>query len=121
MFLIDGKEMEGDVRSIASGDTTRVGLTCRIDNPRLWSAEKPNLYPFSVELRDRRGSVIEHFDYHLGVKKVEIDGEIFRINGKEVKLKGVNRHDHHPVTGRFVDDATYEQDVRLMKQANVNF
>jgi Beta-galactosidase/beta-glucuronidase len=121
VFLIDGKEMEGDVRNIASGDTTRVGLTCRIDNPRLWSAEKPNLYPFSVELRDRRGSVIEHFDYHLGVKKVEIDGEIFRINGKEVKLKGVNRHDHHPVTGRFVDDATYEQDVRLMKQANVNF
>ena len=121
VFLIDGKEVEGNVRSIASGDTTSVRLTCRIDHPSLWSAEKPNLYPFSVELRDRRGSVIEHFDYHLGVKKVEIDGEIFRINGKEVKLKGVNRHDHHPVTGRFVDDATYEQDVRLMKQANVNF
>lgn len=83
--------------------------------------EKPSLYPFSVELQDEKGTVIEHFDYHLGVKKVEVVGEIFKINGKNVKLRGVNRHDHHPKTGRFVDDATYEQDIRLMKQANINF
>ena len=121
VLSIDGREVMGNVRRLASGDTTAVTLAYTIVHPRLWSAEKPELYPFSVELRDKRGTVIEHFDYHLGVKKVEIDGEIFRINGKEVKLKGVNRHDHHPVTGRFVDDATYELDVRLMKQANVNF
>ena len=98
-----------------------VRLAYRIDRPRLWSAEKPNLYPFSVELVDRRGKVVEHFDYHLGVKRVECDGEVFKINGKPVKLRGVNRHDHHPRTGRYVDDATYEQDLRLMKQAHVNF
>ena len=121
VLMIDGQEVEGGVKRIASGDTTSVSLSYILRQPRLWSAEKPYLYPFSVELRDRHGEVVEHFDYHLGVKKVEIDGEIFRINGKEVKLKGVNRHDHHPVTGRFVDDATYELDVRLMKQANVNF
>ena len=45
----------------------------------------------------------------------------FKINGKNVKLRGVNRHDHHPLTGRYVDDATYEEDIRLMKQANINF
>ena len=38
-----------------------------------------------------------------------------------MKLRGVNRHDHHPKTGRYVDDATYEEDIRLMKQANINF
>ena len=121
VLMIDGREVDGSVKRLPAGDTTSVMLKYTLANPKLWSAEKPNLYPFSVELRDRSGAVIEHFDYHLGVKKVEIDGEIFRINGKEVKLKGVNRHDHHPVTGRFVDDATYELDVRLMKQANVNF
>ena len=121
VFILEGREVEGSVKRLAAGDTTTVALTCILEKPLLWSAEKPNLYPFSVELRDDRGTVVEHFDYHLGVKKVEIDGEIFKINGREVKLKGVNRHDHHPLTGRFVDDATYELDIKLMKQANVNF
>ena len=106
---------------LAVGDTATVELVCTIDKPLLWSAEKPNLYPFSIELLDTQGNVIEHFDYHFGVKKVEVVGEVFKINGQNVKLRGVNRHDHHPKTGRYVDDATYEEDVRLMKQANINF
>ena len=109
------------VPKLSTGDTLTLELSCTIENPRLWSAEKPNLYPFSIELRDKHGSVIEHFDYHLGVKKVEVVGEVFKINGKNVKLRGVNRHDHHPRTGRYVDNATYEQDIKLMKQANINF
>ena len=112
---IDGETVEGQLKSLAAGDTTSIRLTYLIKNPKLWSAEKPNLYPLSIELGD------EHFDYHLGIKKVEIVGEVFKINGKNVKLRGVNRHDHHPKTGRYVDDATYEEDIRLMKQANVNF
>ena len=118
---IDGKSIGGQLESINVGDTTRMHLSYLIKNPRLWSAEKPNLYPFSIELADEKGKVIEHFDYHLGVKRVECVGEVFKINGKNVKLRGVNRHDHHPITGRYVDDATYEQDLRLMKQANINF
>ena len=106
--------------TIASGDTTTVTLTATIDQPRLWSAEKPNLYPFSLDLLND-GQQTEHFIYHLGVKRVECVGEVFKINGKNVKLRGVNRHDHHPVTGRYVDDATYEKDIALMKQANINF
>ena len=121
VFMMEGREVEGRVTRLAAGDTTRVDLDYVVNTPRLWSAEKPNLYPFSVELRDSKGTVIEHFDYHLGVKKVEVVGEVFKINGQNVKLRGVNRHDHHPLTGRFVDDATYETDIRLMKQANINF
>ena len=121
VLLFNGSEIKTDIKQIAVNDTTIVTLGYTINQPKLWSAEKPNLYPFSVELRDTKGKVIEHFDYHLGVKKVEVIGEVFKINGKNVKLRGVNRHDHHPRTGRYVDDATYEQDIRLMKQANINF
>ena len=110
-----------NVPKIKGGDTITVTLGYDMENPILWSAEKPHLYPFSIELYDKRGNEIEHFDYHLGVKRVECVGEVFKINGKNVKLRGVNRHDHHPRTGRYVDDATYEQDLRLMKQANINF
>ena len=107
--------------TINAGDTVCQIYHYTLKNPQLWSAEKPNLYPFSVELQDKKRQSIEHFDYHLGVKRVECVGEVFKINGRNVKLRGVNRHDHHPVTGRYVDDATYEQDIRLMKQANINF
>lgn len=120
-FLIGGKEITGRLQSLDANDTTRVQLRCQIRNPRLWSAEKPNLYPYAVELRDRRGQTIEHFDYHLGIKRIDIVGEVFKINGKNVKFRGVNRHDHHPRMGRYVDDATCELDIRLMKQANINF
>ena len=115
LFHIDNITLNSQLSTLNPNDTTHVKLTYCIDHPRLWSAEKPNLYPFSIELGD------EHFDYHLGIKRVECVGEVFKINGKNVKLRGVNRHDHHPVTGRYVDDTTYEQDIRLMKQANINF
>ena len=120
-LLIDGQEIKGTLRHLPANDTTHVQLACELRQPRLWSAEKPHLYPFAIELRDRRGSVIEHFDYHLGVKRIEIAGEVFKVNGKNVKFRGINRHDHHPRMGRYVDDATCELDIRLMKQANINF
>ena len=91
---------------INAGDTINYTFEYTLDNPRLWSAEKPNLYPFCVGLDDDNDNTIEQFDYHFGVKRVEVVGEVFKINGKNVKLRGVNRHDHHPV---------------LMKQANINF
>ena len=109
---IDGKKYRKNLKNLMPGDTTAVELSCVIKNPKLWSAETPHLYPFSVELVDKKGNVIEHFDYHFGVKKVETIGEIFKINGK---------HDHHPRTGRYVDDATIEKDLKLMKQCNINF
>ena len=121
VLLLNGREVKGELKQLAAGDTTTLSLGYTLNHPMLWSAEKPNLYPFSVELRDAKNNIIEHLDYHLGVKKVEVIGEVFKINGKNVKLRGVNRHDHHPKTGRYVDDATYEEDIRLMKQANINF
>ena len=114
-FYIDNTILHSQFSILHSKDTTHVRFTYTIDKPLLWSAEKPNLYPYSIEVGD------EHFDNHLGVKRVECVGEVFKINGKNVKLRGVNRHDHHPVTGRYVDDATYEKDITLMKQANINF
>lgn len=118
---INNETISKSVKSIAKGDTITLVLSCNIDNPQLWSAEKPNLYPYCIELVDKAGNVVEHFDYHIGLKKIEIVGEVMKINGKNVKLRGVNRHDHHPRTGRFVDNATIEKDIAMMKQANINF
>ncbi len=120
-FNIDDKILKSRPIDIAPGDTVDVTLEYKLDNPKLWSAETPNLYPYNVSIIDKKGNALQTYDWHLGVKKVETDGEIFKINGKNVKLRGVNRHDHHPRTGRWVDDATVERDIRLMKQNNINF
>jgi len=111
------------IPKLRAGDTITVELSFPYESaPRLWSAEKPWLYPYTLQLlgsKDCKDD--EHFENHFGVKRVECVGEVFKINGKNVKLRGVNRHDHHPLTGRYVDDATYEKDIALMKQGNINF
>lgn len=87
--------------------------------PQLWSAEKPNLYECTLELSEK-GQVTESFCQNVGVRRIETRGEVMYINDKPVKLRGVNRHDHHPRTGHYVDAATTELDIKLMKQANIN-
>ena len=92
-----------------------VTLSFDIDRPKLWSAEYPNLYQVEIALN---GS--ERFRYKTGFRTIEVDGELFKVNGKVVKLKGVNRHEHDPRTGRTLTEAVMRKDLELMKQANVN-
>ncbi|MCQ2197454.1 MAG: beta-galactosidase [Bacteroidaceae bacterium] len=108
-------QLETKIEKIAAGDTVEVQLSEKLPLVHLWSAHYPFLYNVSI---DAAG---EHFDYLTGFKKVEIVGDVLKINGKNVKLRGVNRHDHHPRTGRYVDRATYKKDIALMKQCNINF
>jgi len=112
---INGQTLSTTIKKLAANDTVSVSLSTTINDVHLWSAYDPYLYPVGIDVAD------EHFDNHTGFKKVEIVGEVLKINGKNVKLRGVNRHDHHPRTGRFVDRATYDLDIKLMKQANMNF
>ena len=86
-----------------------------INRPELWSAEHPALYDVAITLQGA-----ETFHYKTGFRTVEVDGEFFKINGKVVQLKGVNRHEHHPRTGRTVTEELMRKDLELMKQANIN-
>ncbi len=98
--------------------TRDVGM--QIPTPRLWTAETPNLYRVLVTLYDQAGRVTEVEQCPFGFRDIEIkDGALF-INGQVVKLKGVNRHEHDPDTGRMVSEDRMIQDIRLMKQFNIN-
>ena len=68
----------------------------------------------------KRGVLVETFTYHTGFRKIKIDGEIFKINGVPVKLKGINRHEFLPRSGRTVDASSIHNDLILMKRANIN-
>ncbi len=106
--------------SIKPSENRPITLEALMDKPELWSAETPNLYDLRVTLKSASGKTIDTAHCRFGVKKVAVQGEVFTINGKAVKLKGINRHEHHPRTGRHVDLATMIRDIKLMKQANIN-
>ncbi len=88
--------------------------------PRLWTAETPELYTVLVTLMDRRGQVTEVERCEFGFRHIAIRKGALLINGQAVKLKGVNRHEHDPDTGRWVSESRMIQDIRLMKQFNIN-
>jgi len=114
-----GMELKTLVKNLTPSSTGCYTLSSIVNKPILWSAEKPNLYDVEVRLCDKK-QVFEEFRSHLGIWRCEIDGNVLKFNGKKIKLKGVNRHEHHPRMGRFVDRETMEEDLRLMKQANIN-
>jgi len=85
-----------------------------VPQPQLWNAEQPRLY----ELILTAGQEVLRF--RVGFKKVEITDGIFRINGRAVKLKGVNRHDSHPELGQTIPVNHMIADLKLMKRHNIN-
>ena len=112
--------LEQGVPGIDGNSEQQVTLTANIDNPSLWSAEKPELYTLLLSLHDQKGNLTEVIPSKFGIREIKIDGEIFMVNGVPVKLKGVNRHEHHPRTGRHLDKKTMRRDIELMKQGNIN-
>ncbi|MGF6823795.1 beta-galactosidase [Microbacterium sp. ZKA21] len=79
-----------------------------------WSAESPRLY------RGILRSAGERVELAVGFRHVEIVDGVFTVNGRAVTFRGVNRHEHHPETGRTLDRETMIRDIVLMKQANVD-
>lgn len=98
----------------------QVDLQAQIKNVLPWSAEQPNLYTLVVSLLDAQGQVVEVTSSRIGFRNIEIKNRELLWNGKPVFIKGVNRHDHHPETGKTIDRATMLADIRLLKQHNFN-
>lgn len=99
---------------------TSIELKSLIKQPRLWSAETPDLYHLILKLKNNKNEIVDKAECYFGVRKIEVRGDVFYINGKAVKLKGVNRHEQHPRTGKHVSRNTMIRDLELMKQANIN-
>lgn len=85
-----------------------------------WTAETPTLYRIVTELVDANEAVVEAHVTRVGFRRVELAGRRLLINGVPIKVFGVNRHDHHPLTGKTVTVEEMRQELVLMKQHNLN-
>lgn len=95
-------------------------ITAQVKTPRRWTAETPELYTLVLSLEDSTGVVVQQIRQRVGFRSVEIKNGSMLINGKPVRLRGVNRHEHDPVTARVMSEERMIQDILLMKQANMN-
>lgn len=134
-------EANGEVRTLttpavtlpANGNTTTtVTQQFSVSGVRPWTAEEPNVYTLVCELRDKKGHTLEAVSTQTGFRTVEIRnvaakddefglaGRYFLVNGKPLKLKGVNRHETSPDRGHAVTRAQMLEEVMMMKRANIN-
>ncbi|MBP6506854.1 MAG: DUF4981 domain-containing protein [Opitutaceae bacterium] len=98
----------------------RIRLDVPVKNPRLWSAESPTLYTAVISLVGPQNQAVEHTACRVGFRRIEVRDRQLLINNAPVRITGVNRHEHDDVHGKAVTRAGMLQDIRVMKQFNVN-
>lgn len=104
----------------ANTHQTLFDLKARLPNVAKWNAETPNLYLMHIDLLNDQGESIQHIYSRIGFRRSELKNGNVLINGKAVLFKGVNRHEHDPITGHVVSREAMLQDMKLLKQFNIN-
>jgi beta-galactosidase len=124
LTLLDaaGRKVHGAARPAAPAADGRTAIRFDADLPGVarWSAETPNLYRLVLELRDAKGRPIEAVTSRIGFRTSEIKDGRLLVNGVPVLLKGVNRHEHDPLTGHVIPEESMRRDIELMKRSNIN-
>ncbi len=120
IFDVDGSELGGQFSTKISINKEKVTLRTKATGHKKWSAETPNLY--KVELTLGKGKTAIHtVTERFGFRTIELHpGEGIFLNGSKICLKGVNRHSSWPNSGRCLSREISYNDVRLIKQMNMN-
>ena len=89
--------------------------------PLLWSPQSPNLYSIELNLLDRNGKILDVYKHKAGFRKFEANTSGFYLNGKLLKLMGVNRHQDFEGDGNAVPIQKQIEDLILIKNMGSNF
>lgn len=112
--------VEKHLPDLKAGEVWSDWLEMKITNPLKWDSEHPHLYSLQVEIC-RDGQTIQQIKKKIGFREIEIKGSRMLVNGVPVKLRGVCRHEAHPLTGRVLTTKLRRQDAELFRAANCNF
>ncbi|MFJ4466235.1 glycoside hydrolase family 2 TIM barrel-domain containing protein [Streptomyces sp. NPDC089424] len=125
---LDGRPLTQDAEfDRANAEDERVSdflgearLRATVPDVRTWTAETPELYGLTVRLHRADGTVADSSYHRVGFRDVEIVGRDLLVNGERVFVRGVNRHDFHPLTGRTVSYEDMRADLVLLKRFGFN-
>lgn len=112
-----GKTVASAEKKIQADD---LKFSFNVKNPSKWTAETPYLYTLCMTLSDADGKVLEVVPQKVGFRKVEIKDRQLLVNGKPILIKGADRHEMDPETGYVVTVDRMIQDIRIMKEMNIN-
>ncbi|HZJ80903.1 MAG TPA: glycoside hydrolase family 2 TIM barrel-domain containing protein [Dysgonamonadaceae bacterium] len=120
--LIDAsdKVLAKETKKAVADDKGNISFSRQIANVKKWSAEEPNLYTLTLELKDNNGVTAEATSIKVGFRTAEIKDKQFKINGQPVLIKGVNVHEHSEHTGHYVTEELMRKDFELFRKYNVN-
>ena len=137
----NGKKVAQSPAFPVSSDQAKVDF--KVNSPKLWNAEQPNLYCAVFTLKDATGKTLHVERQKFGFRTIEYrhsyqakkgakseekgsthvygcdDDGVF-INGQKVIIKGVNRHSFRPESGRTLSKQKNIEDVLLIKSMNMN-
>ncbi|GAA4458012.1 glycoside hydrolase family 2 TIM barrel-domain containing protein [Novipirellula rosea] len=124
--IVDSRGMtvwEGSTGAVTlnSGEEKQSKIQGSIKDPQKWTGETPNLYKLILTVKDESGTTVSVHRHTIGFRDVAISqrGELL-VNGKPVILKGVNRHENDPDTGRHVNEESMLKDIQTFKRFNIN-
>lgn len=129
---VNGVDVTTAAFNVAKNAEVSTSSVINVTDPNKWSAEAPYRYTLVAQLKDKKGKVVETVSTYVGFRKVEVKdtpasedefglaGRYFYVNGMPVKLKGVNRHETQPDRGHAITRKHMEDEVMMMKRANIN-
>lgn len=107
-------------RHVGVDASTDVAATLRVTAPKLWSLETPQLYKLTTHVKSA-GRVVDSYDTPFGIRTLRFDANAgFFLNGRHVKLHGVNNHQDHAGIGVALPDAMHEARLKMLKTMGVN-
>ena len=119
VFIVDeNKQTLTPINAIVKDG--RVAASAKLENFKLWSPDKPNLYKIIMRLSDAGGKEIETVWADWAFRKYELRGKETFLNNQYFMFKGTNRHNYSPDKGSTVDFDLMKRDAELIKQANIN-
>jgi beta-galactosidase/beta-glucuronidase len=113
-----GVQISGRTVLGADGAGT-IAMTAPVEGPALWSAETPNLYYVVLRLSSE-GKQGERVEQRFGFKQIDFKDNVVLWNGRPIKCAGTCRHDYWADKGFALTESNWEQDLTLMKAANIN-
>jgi beta-galactosidase/beta-glucuronidase len=123
LYSLDGAKVAIPATSqagdIGADGSATVNLSAPVTAPKLWNAEKPNLYYVFYRLSDGNQTV-ERVQDRIGFRKIELKTGVLNINGVPVKFTGTCRHEEFSPYGHALNDECWKTDITLMKADNIN-
>lgn len=105
--------------NLSINQSNNITVTLPVNSPKIWSLENPYLYRVLVQVK-QNGKVIDEQKIRFGIRSVEIKANGVFLNGKYIKLYGVNCHQDHAGIGSALPDYLQYYRINLLKNMGVN-